>query len=61
MNLVLDALGGVPVRIPGEPVALAPSPTAGPTRRSDEENRPQAEEMFPERRRSKGLFARSKR
>jgi len=61
MNLVLDALGGVPIRIPGEPVALAPSPTAGPTRPSDEANRPQAEEMFPERRRSKGLFARSKR
>jgi hypothetical protein len=61
LNLVLDALGGVPIRIPGSPAALAPDPSAGPTRTSDEDLRPAAEEMFPERRRSKGLFARSKR
>lgn len=60
LNLVLDALGGVPVRIPGD------APTAGPTASDlpppvEEPARPEVEEMFPERRRSKGLFARSKR
>lgn len=61
LNLVLDALGGVPVAIPGTPGALAPDPSAGPVRASDEDSRPAPEEMFPEKRRSKGLFARSKR
>lgn len=60
LNLVLDALGGVPIRIPGEPAAAVPGP-AGLPPLPEEPARPEAEEMFPERRRSKGLFARSKR
>ncbi len=53
LNLVLDALGGVPVRIPGE---APPVPTAGAPRPALEDD-----DVFPERRRSKGLFTRSKR
>jgi ferric-dicitrate binding protein FerR (iron transport regulator) len=60
LNLVLDALGGVPVRIPGEPSAAVPTAADMPPMPA-EPARPEAEEMFPERRRSKGLFARSKR
>ncbi len=60
LNLVLDALGGVPVRIPGDPQAAAPDPSSLPPQ-PQEPDRPEAEEMFPERRRSKGLFTRSKR
>lgn len=61
LNLVLDALGGVPVRIPGSPAAAAPSPVGALPPAAGEPARPEAEDMFPERRRSKGLFARSKR
>ncbi len=59
LNLVLDALGGVPIRLPGP--ALEPSPTGALPRPAEEPARPEAEEMYPERRRSRGLFARSKR
>lgn len=58
LNLVLDALGGVPIRIPTAPT---PTPTGALPPPTAEPDRPEAEEMFPERRRSKGLFARSKR
>ena len=61
LNLVLDALGGVPVRIPGTAPTEAMGPTGTRPRSPDAPARPEAEEMFPERRRSKGLFARSKR
>jgi hypothetical protein len=56
LNLVLDALGGVPIRLAVPPPTpqttdgVAPRPSL-----ADEDD------MFPERRRSKGLFARSKR
>lgn len=60
LNLVLDALGGVPIRLAG-PAPLEPSPTGVLPRPAEEPARPEAEEMYPERRRSRGLFARSKR
>jgi hypothetical protein len=61
LNLVLDALGGVPVEIPGTAPAAALGPEGALPRLTEEPARPEVEEMFPERRRSKGLFARSKR
>ncbi|HEU5149000.1 MAG TPA: hypothetical protein VFU19_00805 [Iamia sp.] len=56
LNLVLDALGGVPVRLPG-PAPLEPTtgkPPPAPVTAVDDD-------APSDRRRAKGLFARSKR
>jgi hypothetical protein len=55
LNLVLDALGGVPIRLAVPPPT--PQTTGAPAPTSALED----DDMFPERRRSKGLFARPKR
>jgi hypothetical protein len=55
LNLVLDALGGVPIRL------AVPPPTPQTTDGAPPRPSLGDDDLFPERRRSKGLFARSKR
>lgn len=54
LNLVLDALGGVPIRIPG----AAPTPATATTTLPP---LPPDPDVVPDKKRSKGLFTRSKR
>jgi hypothetical protein len=56
LNLVLDALGGVPIRLPVPPPTPQTTEGAAPRPALGDDD-----ELFPDRRRSKGLFARSKR
>ena len=56
LNLVLDALGGVPVLFPAPD-----APTPSSSRRPSTPTPTPVDDMLPDRRRSKGLFARAKR